>query len=287
MTRRKHKRSRKKAKFLKVQESSRKNIVSEAPHQMLCETDDRTEFGVSVRKSVNGSDDGLRNNSDKNKRTSSDYKKFDVALEKIGERLTANWREFRKIFAYLRQGNGGKTRGDADGDEVESSEFLLHKYKRFPHISISTLSLPSLPSVFCTSATSPRKLNHRHESNECERSKRETEIPPTPAESTTPRVIGLMKRCRRTTLTFRDDDEADEEEVARHRQSATRAPDITETDPLSEMKKDEERSLLLDLSLFYKISHQDSRFPESTTASKLSGHDCRHSDSLQKVYVVY
>ncbi|XP_012060026.1 PREDICTED: uncharacterized protein LOC105623236 [Atta cephalotes] len=254
--------------------------VSEAPHfEILCETD---ELGVSVRKSVNKSDDGLRNNSGKNKRrTSSDCKKFDVALEKISERLTANWREFRKIFAYLRQVNGGKTRGDAD----ESSEFLLRKYKKFPHISVSTLSLPSLPSVFCTSSTSPRKLNHQHESNECERSKREAEkndIPPTP-ESTTPRVIGLMKHYRRTTLTFGDEDKADEGEAARHWQPATGASDITETDPLSEMKKkNEEHSLPLDLPLFYKISHQDSRFPESTTASKLSDYDCRRNDSLQK-----
>ncbi|KYM77897.1 hypothetical protein ALC53_11585 [Atta colombica] len=258
--------------------------VSEAPHfEILCETDERSELGVSVRKSVNRSDDGLRNNSDKNKRrTSSDCKKFDVALEKISERLTANWREFRKIFAYLRQVNGGKTRGDAD----ESSEFLLHKYKKFPHISVSTLSLPSLPSVFCTSSTSPRKLNHQHESNECERSKREAEkndIPPTP-ESTTPRVIGLMKRYRRTTLTFGDEDKADEGEAARHWQPATGASDITETDPLSEMKKkNEEHSLPLDLPLFYKISHQDSRFPESTTVSKLSDYDCRRNDSLQKM----
>ncbi|EGI64086.1 hypothetical protein G5I_07668 [Acromyrmex echinatior] len=261
--------------------------VSEAPHfEILCETDDRSELGLSVRKSVNGSDDGLRNNSEKNKRrTSNDCKKFDVALERIGERLTANWREFRKIFAYLRKMNGGKTRGDADDDAVESSEFLLHKYRRLPHISVSTLSLPSLPSVFCTSSTSPRKLNHQHESNECERSKREaekSEIPPTSAESTTPRVIRLMKRCRRTTLTFRDEDEADEGEAAKHRQPATRAPDITETEPLSEMKKkDEKRSFLLDLP-FCKVPHQDSRFPESTTASKLSDHDCRRSDSLQK-----
>jgi len=95
-----------------------------------------------------------------------------------------------------------------------------------------------------------------------------------------------MKRCRRTTLTFGDEDK--EEEAARHWQLATGASDITETDPLSEMKKkDEEHSLLLDLPFFYKISHQDSRFPESTTASKLSDYDCHRNDSLQKVHVVY
>lgn len=262
--------------------------ISKPRHfEILCETDERSELGLSVRKSVDGSDDGLRNNLDNNKRRtikSSDNKKFDVALEKIGERLTANWREFRKIFAYLRRmnGAGGKTRGAdrEDDDAVETSEFLLHKYRRFSDISVSTLSLPSM---FCTASTSPRKLNHQHESiNECERSKRETEsekseIPP---ESTTPR-IGLMNRCRRTTLTFGDEDEG---EAARHREPAVRAPDIT--DPLSEMKKkDEERSLLLDLPSFCKMPHQDvSHFPESTTASKLSGHDCR-SDSLQKVYI--
>ncbi|KYN20490.1 hypothetical protein ALC57_07396 [Trachymyrmex cornetzi] len=264
------------------------NLMREINSYLDEQSDKRSELGLSVRKSVNGSDDGLRSNSDKNKRrASSDDKKFDVALEKIGERLIANWREFRKIFAYLRQVNGGKTRGNA---AIESSEFLLHKYRRFPHISVSTLSLPSLPSVFCTSSTSPRKLNHRQyrhepsESNKCERSKREAEKSEIPS-TTTPRVIGSMKRCRRTTLTFGDEDEADEGEAARYRQPATgtRAPDITETNPLSEMKKkNEERSLLLDLPLFRKIPHQDSRFPESTTASKLSGDDCRRSDSLQK-----
>ncbi|KYM97141.1 hypothetical protein ALC62_12249 [Cyphomyrmex costatus] len=248
------------------------DCISESPHfEILCETDERSE----LRKSVGGSDDGLRNNSGKNKRrTSSDNKKFDVVLEKIGERLTANWREFRKIFAYLRRVQNRKTRDD---DAVESSEYLLHKYRRFPYISASTLSLPSM---FCTS-TSPRRLNH-HESGECERSKslkreaRNREIPPEP---TTPR-IGLMKRCRRTTLTFEDEDEG---ETASHRQPATRA-DIM--DPLSEMKKDEERSLLLDLSSFYEMrpqNDQDSRFPESTTTSniEISGRDCPN-DSLQK-----
>jgi len=236
--------------------------------EILRETDERCEpAGSSVRRSFGGPDHGSRNNLDTKKRTSSD-KKFDVAFEKIGERLTANWREFRKIFAYLRRANR-RTRGE---DAVERDESLLHRYRRFPYISVSTLSLPT--SVFCTPSSSLRKLNH--EARECGKSKRETEKNGISPKFTTPR--GLTKRCRRTTLTFGDENEG---EAAKHRQPAIRT-DIT--NPLPEGKKNEGRSFLLDPSSFDE-TRQDSRIPKSTIASDIELSDCDgRSDSLQKVY---
>lgn len=250
--------------------------VSEFPAHF--EIDERRELArSSVRRSVDGPDDGSRDNLDKNKRrtSSSDNKKFDVALEKIGERLTANWREFRKIFAYLRR-TEKRTRNE---DAAERGEFLLHRYRRLPYASVSTLSLPA--SVLSSSSPSPAKrYNHDESGRECGKSKwEEAEKSGIPLESTTPR-IGLMKHCRRTTLTFEDENEG---EAARHRKPATRA-DIT--NPLSKEKKESaERSFPLDLLTFCdETQHQDSRIPESTITSDIELSDREGcSDSLQKI----
>lgn len=239
---------------------------------ILRETDERG--GASVRRSVAGPDDGSRDNPDKRKwGTSGDGRGFDVTLEKIGERLTENWREFRKIFAHLRRTNR-KTRGE---DAAERGESLLHRYRRLPYtISVSTLSLPA--SALSTPSSSPRRVD-RDETRGSEGPKREAEKTGIPSESTTPRV-GLVKRCRRTTLMFGDEDEG--ETTTGHRQPATRA-DITEPFP-EEKKEGQGCSFLSGPPSFCDETRQDSRVLESiATDIGLSDRDGR-CGFPQKVY---
>lgn len=210
-----------------------------------------------------------RDNLDKKKRgPSSGSKRFDVALERIGEHLATNWREFRKIFAHLRRANR-RTRDEDDA--ADRSESLLHRYRRFPYISVSTLSLPA--SIICT--PSPRRVNH--EARESAGTKRETEASRISSGSTTPRIG--VKSCRRTTLTFGDEDEG---EAARHRQPASRAGI---TDPFPEgRKKDKGRPFPLDPPWLSDKS-QNNRVLQSTISDiELSERD-GHSGSPQKVYL--
>lgn len=227
--------------------------VSELAHfGSLRETDERS--GSSAR----------REHPDKKRRPSGGGKRLDAALERIGECLTVNWREFRKSFAYLRW----TFRRACGEDAADRGESLLHGYRRFLDKSVSTLSLP----VFRSS--SPRRAS----SNEAGRTKREPEkgVPP---ESTTP-PIGLVNRCPRTTLIFGSEDEG---EAARHRPPASRA-DIA--DPLSEgMKKNKGCSFLLDPRPFSDETRQDGRIPESTIVPDVELSD--RDGSPQKVNTPY
>ncbi|XP_072750193.1 uncharacterized protein [Anoplolepis gracilipes] len=87
---------------------------------------------LSVCTSVE--DHNSQNDKKRRKRTSNDNKKFDMVLEKIGERLTANWSEFRKMFTYL-QPVSKKIRGE------DSRRSLLTRM--FPYVSVSTSTLSS------------------------------------------------------------------------------------------------------------------------------------------------
>lgn len=252
-----------------------KDRVSESPRfAILRETDERRELaGSTVRGSAGGSRDNLDK---KKKRTSSGNKRLDVAIEKISERLAANWREFRKIFAYFRQ---ARTHGK---DPAERDESSLHRYRRFPCVSVSTLPLPM--SVLRTPSSSLRRAS-RDEDRESGGSKREIERIRIQPESTTPR-IGLMKHCRRMTLTFGDDDE--EGQAAGHRQPATCA-NIIDPFPVGKKEEEEGRSFLLDLPSSYDETRQDSRIPKSTIVPDIELSDCngRNNDSPQKVYKFY
>ncbi|XP_024884045.1 uncharacterized protein LOC112462481 isoform X2 [Temnothorax curvispinosus] len=247
--------------------------LSEVPHFMILrENDERGELSGSP---VHGSIGGPRDNPNKKmKGTSNGNKRVEVALERIGERLTANWREFRKIFGHLRRKNRN-TRGE---EVVDRGECLLHRYRRLPYVSVSTLSLPT-SSVPCTPSSSPKLVSY-DKVREFGGTRREAEKAGIPAESTTPRTGSVKRLCRRTTLTFGNED--DDGEVAGHRQPATRA-DIT--DPLPEGKKESKgRLLLLGSSPFSDETRQDGRIPESIIASdvELSDRNGHGGGSPQK-----
>lgn len=245
---------------------------------ILRETGEQSELAeLSARRSVARSVDGSRDKLNKKKRKTrrSNSKGFEKigALERIGDRLTENWREFRKIFAHLRRASR-RIRG---ADAIEREEVLLHRYRRLPYtISVSTLSLPTsapnTPSFF------PKRLDHDETRESGGTSKREAEKVGISSESTTPHA-GLVKRCCRTTLMFGNENEG---EAARHRQPATRA-DIADSHL---EKKKEECSFPPEPSSLNDEAHQKSRVPESTIASdiELSERDGRCSLFPQKVY---
>lgn len=236
--------------------------VSELPHLgFIRKTDERGEVAQTL---VCRSISGPRDNPDRKRGTSNGNKRLNVALDRIGECLTTNWREFRKIFAYLRW-----TFKRACGEDFRG-EPLLHGYRRYPNTSISTLS------VFRSPSSSPRWLK-ADDPKEAEGTKREPEKAGIPPDSTTPRM-GLVKRCRRMTLTF-----GDEGEAARNRPPASRA-DIT--DPLPEgKKKDKGRSFLRDPLSLSNETRQDGRVPELTIVPDVEPSD--RDGSWQKVHVSF
>ncbi|KAL6430344.1 hypothetical protein ACFW04_007800 [Cataglyphis niger] len=85
--------------------------------------------GLSVCRSTDDHDDS-RDSKKRRKGTPSDNKRF--VLEKIGERLTANWSEFRRKFAYLQR----VSRKICGEDSTERSASLL--YRILPYVSDST-----------------------------------------------------------------------------------------------------------------------------------------------------
>lgn len=110
--------------------------------------------GLSVCESIEAHD-ASRTDKERRKRTSNDNRRFNIVLEKIGERLSANWCEFRKMFAYLQRASR-KIRGE----DAECGASLL--YKMFPYVSLSTSS----SSSFCTPLSSPKGDDHRESSTD-------------------------------------------------------------------------------------------------------------------------
>lgn len=212
--------------------------------------------GLSVDRSIE--DDDSPNNKKRRKEIPSDNKRFDLTLEKIGERLTANWSEFCKRFAYLQQ-----VGRQICGENSEHSAFLLHKM--FPYISVSTL----FPS--CTPPSSPDNRNVEHNFiKDGEETKKIQD-----SESKTRLEVNfcgesLTKRFRNAKLIFDY-----EGEVKKQRQSEIRT-EITD----SLLNKSEECSLLDSSSCDKK---QWDNISESTfdLATAINYDD--HNNNLRKV----
>ncbi|KAM0736849.1 hypothetical protein ACS0PU_006498 [Formica fusca] len=182
--------------------------------------------------------DGSRDDKKRRKGTSNDNKKFTIVLEKIGECLTANWSEFRRMFAYLQRARR-KIRGE---DSSERSASLL--YRIFPYVSVSTSSSPfRMPSdrdvATRFSFNGEGREFTKDEEEEAKRSEEEEEAkrieskirPETNSCGESPQ--SSPKSFRNAILTFDY-----EGEVKKQRQSEIRA-EITDSVP----GKSEERSL--------------------------------------------
>ncbi|EFN68393.1 hypothetical protein EAG_10366 [Camponotus floridanus] len=103
--------------------------------------------GLSVDASIEDDDHSSRNDKKGRNGIPNDNNRFDLILEKIGERLTANWSEFRKRFTYLQR----------VGRQIcaENSERACLLYKIFPYTSVSTFSSS------CTPLSSPDNVGHK------------------------------------------------------------------------------------------------------------------------------
>lgn len=104
--------------------------------------------GISVCGSIEDHHAGSRIDKETRTRTPNDNRRFDIVLGKIGERLTANWSEFRKMFVYLQRASR-----KICGEDAECGTSLL--YRMFPYVSPST-----------SSSSSPPKRNHRGSSTD-------------------------------------------------------------------------------------------------------------------------
>lgn len=93
-------------------------------------------FGSSIHRFVRRQDNelGPYNLDVKRPERTSNDRNFDIAANKVGERLAANWREFRKTFAYLLRGLGGKIRDkDVGRNATQLSRYMVntHYFKRY------------------------------------------------------------------------------------------------------------------------------------------------------------
>lgn len=215
--------------------------------------------GLSVCRSTEDHDDS-RDNKKRRKGTPNDNKRF--VLEKIGERLTANWSEFRRKFAYL-QRVSKKIRGE---DSSERSASLL--YRIFPYVSDSTSSssfrTPSNRDV-ATRFTSEGREFIKDEEEEAKRI--ESKI--RPETNSCGESLQSPKSFRNATSTFDY-----EGEVKKQKQSEIR-PEITDSLP----RKSEE--CLLDPPSCGK-THWDNILESTLDLSTIFNYDNR-SIFLQKV----
>lgn len=210
--------------------------------------------GLSIDASIEDDDDGSRNNKKRRNGIPNDNNRFDLILEKIGERLIANWSEFRKRFAYL-QRVGRQICG-------ENSERACLLYKMFPYISVSTLSSS------CTPLSSPDNVGHEFTKDEEKTEKIQDSKSKTRLEANSCGE-SPTKRFRNAKLMFDY-----EGEVKKQKQSEIRT-EITD----SLFNKSEERSLLDSLSCDKR--HWENT-PKSTFDLATTNYDGRNN-YLQKV----
>ncbi|KMQ94144.1 hypothetical protein RF55_5714 [Lasius niger] len=222
---------------------------------------------------------GSRIDKETRRRTPNDNRRFDIVLGKIGERLTANWSEFRKMFAYLQRASR-----KICGEDAECRTSLL--YRMFPYVSLSTSSSSS-------SSSSPPKRNRRESSTDRgDVAARFSFIPDEGREFSKGEIRseqeaqGIESKIRKPE-TFPCSPERDfrnatltydcEGEVKKQRQAKI-------ADPLPE--KGVERSLDLPSRDKMHWDHDDVSWESTLDLSTVSDHD----NSLQKVtfhYLVY
>lgn len=256
----------------KLQEESARFAMVEEIEKRSGFTDDVERLspdeltGLSVGRSVEDDDDGSRNDKKRRKGTLNDNKRFDLILEKLGERLTANWSEFRKRFAYLQR--IGRKIYD------ENSEHGAFLYKMFPYISVSTLSPNWTPPSSPDNRNVTTRLTFtgvRHDFKDGEETEKiQDSESKTRLEANSREESASMKRFRNAKLMFDY-----EGEVKKQKQSEIRT-EITD----SLLNKSEECSLLDSSSCDKRLRDNilESTF-DSATLFNYDGHD----NYLQKV----